>query len=71
MATVTCSVCGRVFKVFAIEDKSRQRMPVEVKCPFCGSTHFSEVSTRTYVVLKYSEIPTTRLPRHPNSDDGE
>ena len=66
MATVTCSVCGQVFKMFAIEDKSREKMPTEVKCPFCGSRHLSEISTRTYVVLKDRGVP-----HQPNPNDGE
>ena len=70
MATRVCSVCGQTFKIFAIEDKSRHPMPVEVKCPTCGAINLSEVSARTYVVLKDLEV-LVPLPRQPNPNNGE
>lgn len=71
MAVEICSVCGRAFRVYQIDDKSRSARNTDVVCPYGHHIHRSEVSTRTYVTLPEGSFPRIEPPHQPNPNDGK
>ena len=66
-----CSVCGRSFHLFSIEDKSRPMRPTQIVCPYGNHVHRSETSTRTFVCLPAGSIPRSAPSHQPNPHNGK